>query len=364
MKKVAILGAGNVGQAIAGELARRSYSVRLYSRWAAELEPLRAARVITLEGELSGEGSPELLTNDLSEAVSGAELILIAAPGFAHRYLSEGLAELLAADQIVVFQPGVFGSALEFGELRNQTGKPPLLIAETDTSLYTCRLRSPGVVHVGAVKQRVEVAALPAVQTDRVIEIVEPLFPGRLIPAGDVLSTGLSNCNPIYHCPPTILNFSSVEKGIEQSFMNLITPGIAAVIDAVDSERCAIGKALGLELPTYWKRLESIYGVAASFSPLVQMAAIRGRASFPAPRSARDRYLTEDIPYGLMPWASLGAELGVATPQMDALIVLAEALSKGEITKDGRTVQTLGLANLTGPQMRERVTIGVTPHWA
>ena len=57
-----------------------------------------------------------------------------------------------------------------------------------------------------------------------------------------------------------------------------------------------------------------------------------------------DRYIHEDIGYGLVPMAALGRLAGVATPTMDALVQLASAALGIDYARDGLTLERLGLA--------------------
>ena len=357
-RPVAILGSGNVGQAIAGHLASQGYRVRLYSRWDAELEPIRQMGGISLHGELTGRGCPDVLTTDMREAVAGAALVLIAAPAFAHRFLSGELVECVAEDQMVVFQPGVLGSALEFLTLLEaKTGRRKVLTAETETSVYTCRTTEPGRVFVSAMKPSVGVAAVPAADTARVVELLRGYFGTHYAAGSDVLTTGLSNTNPVYHCPPSLLNFSGIERGIVQPFHELVTAGIARVMDVVDKERLALGDALGLKLGSWWSFLARTYGVADG-DLVERIHKASRRRPFPAPTSPAHRYLTEDIPFGFVPWSSIAGEIGVPTPAIDALIEVANVLYGHDVRQDGRTVESLGLKGLSARQIRDRFVLG------
>lgn len=354
---IAVLGSGNVGQAIAGHLASQGHRVRLYSRWNAELQPIRQLDGIVLEGELRGRGRPDVLTTDIREAVDGAPLVLIAAPAFAHRFFSSALTECVTNDQTVVFQPGVLGSSLEFLTLLAAKARPAVPTAETETSVYTCRLAEPGRVFVSTMKASVDVAAVPASDTGRVVALLQRYFGTHYAAGSDVLTTGLSNTNPVYHCPPSLLNFSGIERGVVQPFHELVTPSIARVMDVVDKERLALGDALGVKLRSWWSFLAKTYG--ATDGDLVErIQTASRRRPFPAPKSPQDRYLTEDIPFGLVPWSSIAHEIGVSTPAIDALVGVANVLYGRDLRHDGRTAASLGLTGLSAEQVRHRFISG------
>jgi opine dehydrogenase len=63
----------------------------------------------------------------------------------------------------------------------------------------------------------------------------------------------------------------------------------------------------------------------------------------PGPYSLDARHLTEDVPYGLVTWASLGRMLSVPTPASDAIITLASVLNGEDYWALGRTVDKMGI---------------------
>ena len=354
---IAILGSGNVGQAIAGHLASQGYRVHLYSRWEAELEPIRQAGGIHLQGEITGQGRLAVITTDMREAVDGAALVIVAAPAFAHRFLSRELAECVTTDHTIIFQPAVLGSSLEFLTLLAAKGKSKVLTAEAETSAYTCRLVEPGRVFIGAMKPSVDVAAIPASETQRAVDLLNRYFDGRYTAGSNALAIGLGNSNPVYHCPPSLLNFAAIDQGVDQPFHELVTPSIARVIDAVDQERIALGHALGVEVASFRDFMARVYSATAD-GLVERIHQAYGRQAFRAPKSPNDRYLTEDIPFGLVPWSSIAHQVAVGTPVIDALITVANGLFGRDLRQEGRTAESLGLNGLSGTQIRDLFIAG------
>ena len=80
VRKVAVLGGGGWGTALAVHLTRSGHQVRLWARDAALVEEMRVRRVNAVY--LPGIGFPDslLVTADLREALEGAELIISAVP--------------------------------------------------------------------------------------------------------------------------------------------------------------------------------------------------------------------------------------------------------------------------------------------
>lgn len=64
------------------------------------------------------------------------------------------------------------------------------------------------------------------------------------------------------------------------------------------------------------------------------------------PQSVNSRYITEDVPQGLVLMESLGQVLDIPVPVCTALIELASASLKTDFRKDGRTLKRLGEENV------------------
>ncbi|RYF57711.1 MAG: hypothetical protein EOO27_14725 [Comamonadaceae bacterium] len=358
MGTIAVIGAGNVGQAIAGHMALLGHESRIFDRWGHDLEPIRANNGIDLIGDVEGHGVPSLLTTDLKAAVQGAEIVIVATPAFAHSYISKELADVLEPRQLVLFQPGVLGSAVELSRMFALAQRTPCLIAETSTSLYTCRMREPAKVYIGAIKNSIQIAAVPSAATPEALRIASSYFGDRYVAGQDALAVGLSNSNPIYHVPPTVLNFKTVEDADSHPLHALVTPPIADVIEAIDEERLALAGALGAKVSSYSEFLNDAYGVSeGTFVERIHQG--YSRQSFPQPDSINHRYFTEDIPFGLVIWQSLATEIGVTLPLVNSFITLSNSLCGRDFVADGRTVQSLGLEGADANSIRAAFTDGL-----
>ena len=360
MGKLAIVGAGNVGQAIAGHMTLLGHQVRLYSRWEREFEAITANGGIELSGDVEGRAAKPLLTTDLGTAVHGADTIIVAAPAFDHAYLSEPLAALLEPGQLVVVQPSVLGSSLELARHFAAVRRPACLIAETPTSLYTCRLRGPAQVYIGAIKQAVQLATIPHNACSQALARLRPYFGDRYVAGTDTLSVGLGNCNAIYHVPPAVLNIKTVEDSDKLPLHTLVTPRVAEVINALDEERLALAKALGVETHSFWQFLATAYGVTEG-SHVERIVQGYGRQAFPEPDSLTHRYFTEDIPFGLVTWNSLANQIGLRLPLTEAFIRISGILCDADFEATGRTARVLGLEGGNAAGIKTAFLDGVSP---
>ena len=142
--KVAVLGGGHGAYATAADLALAGHAVRLWRRREEDLAPIRAAGGITLVAEgRQGKAKLERVTADLTEALAGAEVVIVPLPATTHGDLAVRLAKVLDARQIVLLTPGTFGSS--HGP-RIARGRPPALRLRGTGTLPTSRKTGPAAV--------------------------------------------------------------------------------------------------------------------------------------------------------------------------------------------------------------------------
>jgi opine dehydrogenase len=59
------------------------------------------------------------------------------------------------------------------------------------------------------------------------------------------------------------------------------------------------------------------------------------------------RYITEDIPYGLVTYSSFGKMIGVETPTIDAVIQLSSVMNQKNYMQEGRTITRLRIGEMS-----------------
>ena len=353
MKRVAVLGAGHGGCAAAADLTLRGFEVRLTTRRRETLAPLMERGGIELLGE-AGEGFAKVarITPDLREAVEGADILLVTVPTTAHAYYARALAPLLAERQIVMLNPGHTCGGLHFSaELRRQGVRRPVRLCEAFTLTYACRMAGPATVSVKKVATNLLFAAFPGRNRDELLAECSALYP-NLVPADNVLHSALLNINAIEHPPQALLNVGWLEhtQGDYLFYYEGTTPSVGRVIDAVDAERVAVAKALGLRTTDFYEAFwragyttEAAAGTRSAYRCLQESAPNRW---IKGPKSLDHRYIHEDVGYGLVPMAEFGRMVGVPTPVMDALIRIASVVNGIDYRREGLTLERMGLAGV------------------
>ena len=360
-RRYAVIGAGHGGKAMAADLAARGFSVSLYSRGPEDVREVALRRAIELECE---DGTVhdcrlDVVTSDIPEVLDGADVIMVVLPASAHRDIARLCAASLRSGQIVILNPGRTGGALEFRRILSQMGCPGgVIVAETATFLFGSLSTGPAQARIVRRKNAVPLAALPAIHTDQVLEAVHDALP-QFIPAANVLHTSLDNMGAVFHPALTLLNASWIERtlGAFDFYIDGVTPSTARVLEALDRERVSVASALGVQVRPALVWLKDAYS-AEGETVYEAMQANVGYVGIKAPRTLRHRYLLEDVPFSLVPLASLGAQFGIETGATEAMIRLASLVHGTDYFGRGRNVEDMGLKGLRADEVKQFVQVG------
>jgi opine dehydrogenase len=298
------------------------------------------------------------VTTNMEEAVKDVRIIMLVVPAFGRERFLKELVPYLQDGQILVIWPAYYSALLAAEIFRREEVKKDITIAETESLIYACRKTGPAQVLVKDFKRTLGIAALPATKTLKVLEVLKRIYP-QLVPMKNVLETSLQNLNPVLHPPSVILNLYRVEAKFYPYDPDIggpfcrsydITPAMARVMEAVDKERMAVAEKLGLKTRDLKTTLELFYGATGRdlYETVLNCPPYQKQL---APTSLNHRYVTEDVPYGLVPIASLGKQLGVETPVTAALVTIASAETGRDFWKEGLTVEKMGLAGRTADEI-------------
>jgi opine dehydrogenase len=261
---------------------------------------------------------------------------------------------------MVVLHPGRTCGAIEFAKVLRETGcTADVTIAETETFVYASRSDGPAQARIFRIKEAVPLAALPANRTQQVLQVIHQAYP-QFIDGGNVLQTGLNNMGAIFHPALTLLNSGWIEAthGDYQFYIDGVTPSVARVLEELDRERVTVAASLGLRARTALEWLRLAYDTTGN--DLCE--AIHNQPGYygiKAPPTLNHRYIFEEIPMSLVPIASLGQRYGVSVPGMDAIIRIACIIHRTDYWRRGRTIDKLGINNLSITELKRYVDEGV-----
>lgn len=336
--RIAIIGTGGVALGYAARLTQEGHSPVLYSQSGSGAEGLAGAEV-TCSGKISLTFRPEV-TTDLAEALAGAAGVIVAVPANRHQIIMDALALLLSPGQqvLVSAELSLSGSYL-VRRLGDKAAEIP--VSSLSTTILMGRRTAPASVVVGALRSRCEVSTLPQTQDAAALTFWQSLFGPALVMGDGPLAIALSNLNPPIHMANALCNFTRIEKGEDWCNYDGITAGVARLIETLDAERLAVATALGLTVRTVEEHYRLSFGFDAGL-PLAQMAAMvhQIRKGPPGPTSTETRFVTEDVPYGIVCVEHLARMAGVAAALHTAGIEVFSAI----YGRDFRSENTLNPA--------------------
>lgn len=342
-KPIAIIGAGNGGQAFAAYLSLHGHRVRIFDVVQETVDELSRLGGIELTGnaDVSGFGRIDLASTDIGAVMEGTEVILVVLPSLYHRAMARAMAPYLKDGQTVILNPNASLGAVEFRRELDTCGvTADITLGCTATLLFACRADRIGHVVVSGQKSGFTASTYPASRNAAAAELFQPLIP-QFHFCEDIIRVSLDNLNAFMHPAPTLLNTGRIEGNVDFEYYLDMTPSQGAVVDALDRERMAIGAAFGVHLRTLVEEYKHIYDTRGDSIYEVVTNAVHDYKGIRGQKTLRTRYILEDIPCSLVAIQTLGQIAGVPTPTADAVITLARAMVPE--LEEGRTLKNLGL---------------------
>lgn len=354
--KIAVIGAGNGGQAIAGYLGLSGYEVSLYDIDEPKIKELQRKGGIQLEGRLEGFGSVGCITTDIDKAVKGAEIIMVTTVANAHRAVAKSIAPYIEEGQVIILNPGRTCGALVFKQTLSDCGcNKRFYLGEAQTLVYACRVVENGLVNIIGVKDEVLLAGLPAADTDYILNRINPIYPS-FIKADNILRTSLENIGAMFHPCVLLFNAATIERNEMFWFYRDMTEQVAEFIEKFDAERLAVGKAYGIDLLSVREWIKFAYKDTVGDTLCERMRNNPAYHDIKSPSTIFTRQLTEDIPTGVLPIMELGKAAGVATPLLESMVRVCEALLNMDLHTNGRSLKNLGLEGKTKQEIIDYIT--------
>ena len=360
--RITVLGGGNGSFAAAGDLALAGHVVKLWRRDKAAVKAHCAAGGLIEVKDFAGrhEAKAALVTNDIDEAVRGAELIIAPVPATAQTDIARALAPHLMDGQVIFLPPGTFGSVLFAQAARDAGNHAEVAFAETGTLPWLTRKHGPFEVAITVRAKRLPTGVFPLARKAHALARLREAFPGVIEDCGDALSAALMNAGPIIHPPLIIMNAGPLQHFERWDIHKEGTqPAIRRTTDALDGERIAVREALGygpphFPLANHYAREgeEWMYG-RGSHDRLTDSGDWREHIVL-----TQHRYMLEDTRLGLSFLISVADLAGVRTPLARAFLAIGSAVCGEDFMQGGRTLASLGLDRLDRQDLQEVLRTG------
>lgn len=351
---ITIVGAGNSGSAHAGMFAKDGHSVTLYEFMPNDnFRQLRQNPVIRVSYKDEINDVPlDCVTDDPAAAFKDAEIIFILTRTIAHPILADKITPYLKDGQLVVVAPG-YGGSLFFAR---QTADKDIIYAEGESIPFDCRLQTSGHVDICFKNIRNPMGFYPSKRSKEGLARLHQLLDTYCL-RKNIIESALSNPNLVVHTVGALMGLARIEHshGDYWMYRESFTPSIMNLLYALDKERMNVLAEMNLPEMSF---LDGFCYRTYEDQSVDSEIAFRNYAECGSPKgpsSADTRYLTEDVPIGLCLLSTLGAKFGLSMPVCDGIISIASAVAKCDYWQEARTIEKLGLANMSA----EEILIGL-----
>lgn len=245
--------------------------------------------------------------------------------------------------------PGYLSTAYTIKHLRGANKN--IIIAEAESSFIDGRIIAPGIFRVGFRNVRNPVGIYPLYKLEEAKKILDKLDE-KIVYLDSVVEAALNNPNLIVHTVGSIMSIPRIEQAEDDFCMyheayTRKNQATWRILDALDNEKMQILDSLGMEKLSYVNAckyrnsLDDDYDAKEVF---LEYAEMETRAK--GPTKVDSRYISEDVPEGLVMLESLGKLLNINTPIATSLIEVASAALNRDLRREGRTVSRLGYDNI------------------
>ncbi len=303
--KVAIAGAGAIAMGYAAFLLQRGHETSVWSPSGQRTKALIEGAPLRVSGAITGDFCPRVC-RDAQELAEG-DAVVLALPAYGHRSVLDSLVPYIEQRHTIIISAHLSFSALYLSKkLAERAIRIPIVV--WNTTILTSKAQSPTEIRIGAIRDKVDMAAVPASLIHEAQGTCTDLFGDRFVLKDDVLTIVLSNINPESHLATALCNLTRIERGETWGQRANMTPTVGRLVEALDRERLAIATAFGKPVSSILDHFAKSFGITAgSVAEISAILVERGNDPM-GPKDIETRYVLEDVPFGLIPALKL-AEL-------------------------------------------------------
>ena len=326
--KVTVIGGGNIGMCLAGEISRLSrYDVTIYTSHPKDFE--RNIKITDDERNITFLSGEITATNNIEVALKDTDIVLCTLPAFLRKAFIQRAEPLVNNTAYFGFLPGYGGAEFYCGDLI----KKGVTIFALQKVPYVARTKVRGkIAGLMSKKTKVYVAAIPKQKTKAVSELIEDMLLIETVCLNNYMEATLLPGNPLLHTSGSYVYLKDYKDG--QGFDNQIyyyqswTDECSKVICAFSDEMMEICRRLPVPLDgvqsiqEYYESptpelLTKKFHTIPSFYPLTLPMKVKEGRYYP---DFDSRFYTEDIPNGVCIIKALAIIAKVNTPTIDCIL--------------------------------------------
>lgn len=388
MQEVTICGGGNAAHMLLGVLLSRLPSNNISMYLPLEEEFMRFRDVLAEPGEFEVWQCDSVqrlgmsgvkITNEPSD-IGTSDIVFVAVPAFAHRTILSQILAYLQNDATIVFLPARGGLEYELAQCCGNQKSHPRIVG-LQTLPWACRTREFGCsVNLLSTKRQVGAACIPNDTTGQMLWKLSWLLGLRLIPYSSMLEITLANAGQILHPGIMCSEFYPNRHQVFASnsdvplFYCSISSETGDILSRMSDEIISIKSKIEAESLAQldnvvhlsdWLLKSYAEEIADRTTVTAMLRTNRAYRTVKAPVTEQckelvidrnSRYLTEDLPFGLLVTRGIAGLAKVDTPAIDEVIGNAcEWLSTAYVREgrvstsadsDSRTPQRFGINSL------------------
>jgi NAD/NADP octopine/nopaline dehydrogenase, alpha-helical domain len=303
------------------------------------------------------------ISADPAEVIPSSDMVIIAVPAFAHAAVLRRIRPFVGKGTVIGCMPTRGGFEFEATQLSPTSDAVRPAVFGLQTLPWSTRVTTIGrAVHIGAVKGEILLAALPAGHARTIAARMSEILGTRVTPTPSFLGLTVGNPGQIIHPGLMYSHFRSwhgeeyEEDGVPRLYAEA-TDEMGAVVERLSDD--VIATARGLEarsrgafeleaaVQPIHEWLQTAYGDVTADTSSVATCFRTGpiqarRAPMIEVRPGRFvpdfeyRYLTEDVPFGLVATRALAEIAAVQTPTIDEVIDWAQSVLKRAYLVEGK----------------------------
>jgi NAD/NADP octopine/nopaline dehydrogenase, alpha-helical domain len=326
---------------------------------------------------------------DPGDVIPHADMVMIVVPAFGHAAVLRRIEPHIRATTAIGCIPTRGGFEFDAARLapRNDATRP--LIFGLQTLPWSTRVTTYGeLVNIGAAKEQVVLASLPASEAPVIAARMSHLLATEIVPAASFLSLTLGNPGQFIHPGLMYGHFRSWQgEAFDEAHIPMFyadaTDEMGEIVDRLSREAIAVAAEIERRSQGALRLREAVVPIhewlTSTYRHVTRDTSSVGTCFRTGPIQARKapvietpsgafipdfqyRYLTEDVPFGLVATRALAELAHVETPTIDAVITWAQSAMERVYLADGR-LQGRDVTDLPIPQNHGVSTLSELASW-